>query len=402
MHRSQLAPTAADARVDTLDVLRGFALFGVLWANLGWFGTADPATASDHAFSWMLEWMVDSRLYTMLGFLFGVGFAIQLQRAGDSEAGGVFRRRMVALLAFGLTHGLLIWSGDILTCYALLGFLMVPYSRLPQRRLLVAAALTYFLLPYAMGRIYFLINGGPLLAGGNLHGAAGTAIFADGSYSQVVAYRVQDFLWKLKNFFVAGGFGRFLCLFLLGMWAVRAGLLSKLVDKRWLWKALAVALVVMAAGIYWQANLNSWWPRPPSNRFSWAPYNAVAVFGINLQEWGNAAGYMFALALLALTTAGRRLLAPLIAVGRMPLTTYLMQSLVTTTLFYGYGFGLWGHLPPTATFVTAAIVFSLQMAASTWWLKRYQFGPAEWLWRSFAYSRPQPMRIRQTSGTAAA
>jgi uncharacterized protein len=86
-------------------------------------------------------------------------------------------------------------------------------------------------------------------------------------------------------------------------------------------------------------------------------------------------------------------LGPLAAIGRMPLTTYLTQSIICTTLFYGYGFGLWGRVGFTGMLSITLAVFGLQMIASVYWLRYFRFGPTEWLWRSLAYARPQPMKL---------
>src|SRR5215475_5659050 len=120
--RTTLEPVAPSERIQALDLLRGWAMFGVLWSNLNdLYGTTDPTTRFDRILSFSQEWLVESRFYTLLCFLFGIGFGIQLMRAAERGTGlqRTYMRRSAALLGFGLIHGLLIWRGDILTLYAL-------------------------------------------------------------------------------------------------------------------------------------------------------------------------------------------------------------------------------------------------------------------------------------------
>jgi uncharacterized protein len=313
---------------------------------------------------------------------------------------------MFVLLGIGLFHGLFVWSGDILTRFALLGFLLVLYSGLSQRRLIVAAALTYLIVPFALTRLQFLLNL-PRGGGGFYLGKAGASILAQGTFSQIAIYRAEDFLVHLRNTALTGGFAGFLTLFILGMWALRAGLLARLAEKKWLWRALATALLTMAVGIHWNAHAREWWPAPtvaPAQRGwrdvnLWLPRAAFYGIGYTLQVWANSAAYLCVLSLVALRARGRTMLAPLAAVGRMPLTTYLMQSVVCTVLFYNFGFGLFGKVTATGMLAISLALFALQILASVYWFRHYRFGPAEWVWRSLTYGESQPM-VQTTSATA--
>jgi uncharacterized protein len=395
-----LTPVPPEDRVVTLDILRGFAMFGVLWSNLNdRYGTLAAATPLNRSLAWIQFWLVDGRFYSLLGFLFGIGFAIQLQRTptGDLDRRNIFLRRMLVLLGIGIFHGLFIWSGDILTNYALLGFLLLLYRGLSQKRLALATALTYLFLPYLGLRVFLLLK---LLPGvGLLHGEP-----THGTYAQIAGYRIQHFLGRRSRWAMGGEWAAFLTLFLLGMLATRARLVSKLLsnarqDTRWLRWALGVSLLCTAAGAYWDLNTRTyartWWPDPSQSTHAlrfWLPRWEFFRFGDDLFTWGSSATYALALAMLSLRPAGRSILAPLAAVGRMALTTYLTQSIVCTTLFYGYGFHLWGHVGFEGMLGITLTIFSLQMVASVYWLRHFRFGPAEWLWRSIAYVRAQPMK----------
>jgi len=404
LEESVLAPVTPAERIATLDILRGFALFGVLWSNLNsdygapdWYGMRHFPITLEGSLAWVQQWLIQDRFYTLLAFLFGMGFGIQLRRAQALGGNGriMFCRRMLALLAFGVIHGTLIWSGDILTSYALLGFVLVLYGALLPRRLLAAAAATYFLLPYATRLIAAALSLSP-----GAHGSPNNArIFASGTYDQIAALRVHRYVSWYASHLVTGLPGS-LTLFTLGLWAERIGLasnLSRYISR--MRRALWIALVCAAAGFFILESLERWWPLSAAPFTSWLDPRFWSIRFVvhnsayTLFYWGTAAAYAGALTLLVQRPRWARRLAPLAAVGRMTLTTYLMQSIICTTLFYSYGFGWYGRFGLTGMFVITLTVFAFQIAASTYWLRRFRFGPAEWLWRSLSYGRAQPMRL---------
>lgn len=387
-------PVAPSERIKTLDILRGSALFGVLWANMNdWYGAPDPTTTLDQGLAWIHLWTVGSQCYTLLYFLFGIGFAIQLRRTESRgiDVRSVFYRRMLVLLGFGVVHGSLIWMGDILTLYAIVGFFLPLYRGLSTRRLFVATVATYFLLGY-------VLHLPSVRPAGTLSHATADFVYAHGTYGQIAAQRLQDYLWSCRRLTMDGSF-ECLALFLLGLFAQRADLAAKLSgDFRWLCRVLGIAIICAGAGLYVDFHFEQWWPslkvQPTGWRAPhfWSPRFILASAGFKTYQLSTVAGYAAALALLVRTRWGSTL-EPLATVGRMTLTTYLVQSIVCTTLFYGYGFGWYGRVHHTGMLAIALTLFALQMAVSVWWLRRFRFGPAEWLWRSLTYGRRQPMKM---------
>lgn len=396
------APVAPDARVAALDVLRGFALFGVLWSNLNHYNPVAPASALDRGSAWMQEWLIQNRFYSLLGFLFGVGFAVQLHRASSFGKGvlPMFYRRMLALLLFGVLHGTLIWSGDILTRFALVGGLLPFYRRLSPRGLVVAAGGTLLGLAYATLLLRVAIAPGqpPALPDS-------TVLYATGSWLEILPMRVAEY--RRQVFVTVAQFWSasvpFLTLFVLGLAAARAGILNNLRERAGLLRKVALAsLACVGLGIVAGLTFGTWWPRPAL--LSGAPGfdlpHLLAAWWLVfsrlpqlLIEWGTAGVYAAGVTLLTLRPRWNSLLAPLGAVGRMSLTTYLVQSLVSTGLFYGYGLGWYGRVSYTGMLTIAVLLFAGQLAVSTWWFRSFRFGPCEWLWRSLAYGKAQPMRL---------
>jgi uncharacterized protein len=399
---SGLAPVAPNDRVEYLDVLRGIALFGVLWSNLNdWYGTLEPSSAFSHLLSLTQDWLVESRFYTLLGFLFGIGFAIQLTRTEQKgqDVRSLFYRRMLVLLGLGLVHGLLIWRGDVLAEYALMGFVLVAYRRLPPRQLLIAAAATYLIPAYIVVLVLNRALGlpGPI----SFYSPQVESIYAHGTLAQIATVRVHQYLNLGNSPFI---FNRFLVLFLLGLWAYRVDLIGRLGCRRRLLLLLLASAVLCTvfSGFLYQA-LPRWWPADGAGDVTWrdlrfwSPQPIVRWMSEDLLTWANAAVYAIALLLLMSFPFWAKLLKPLASVGRMTLTTYLAQSLICTTLFYSYGFGLYGRVSYAGTLAISLIIFSLQTMLSVWWLKRFRFGPAEWLWRSLAYGKMQSWRMVPTN-----
>ena len=393
-----LAPTTASERIHTLDLLRGFAMFGVLWANLNTgYGVKPPASGIDRALAWAQQNLLDGRFYTLLGFLFGIGFSIQLARA-ESRGRDLLRfhmRRMAVLLGIGLVHGLLIWRGDILTLYAVIGMLLVPYRRLSQRGLLIAALVT-FVTVSAVQRFGEQAGVVPATLPSSVHA---DSVYAHGSTREIFAQRASDYgVWytSLASAALAG----FLTLFILGVWVGRAGIVQRLRERRsTLRRALVTAILCCAGGFLLRHYLNLWWPHPASPpagllaRALLLPRFLAGLVAGNLAVWAMSAIYAASLALLYQREGWARRLAPLVAVGRMTLTTYVTQSIVCTLLFYHYGLGWYGRASYRHMLALAVVLFGLQIWFCRWWLSRFRFGPVEWLWRSLSYGRRQPMKL---------
>jgi len=361
-------------------------LFGVLWSNLNdWYMTSDPVTPLDHALRWTQDWLLESRFYSMLGFLFGIGFAIQLTRAADRgrDVAALFLRRMTILLVLGVVHGLLIWFGDILHTYALLGIALVLFRRLSPRKPVIAAATVWLLLPFLFTHIATALH----WSWPSFSYEHATWVYSHGTWPQTVTEGAKQFLfmfWRWSLFTDPS----FLALFILGLWALKVDLITRLTRRRaFVLYGLSGALVCWAAAQYLVLKIN------PSR-------SSILFFLDDAATWANSAVYALAFALLMSFPVVAKRLQPLAALGRMTLTTYLVQSLVCITLFYHWGFGLMGKANYTGMLLVTVVLFSLQIIFSMWWLKRFRFGPVEWLWRSLAYGKKLPNRVSPPASLA--
>jgi uncharacterized protein len=386
-------PTPSPSRLPVIDALRGLALLGILLVNLlywsGWvvmtpeqqLAHAGESLRQAHGFVERL--LLEGKFYTLFSLLFGLGFALQLQRlrAGGHDGLRVYRRRLAVLLGIGLVHTLVIWDGDILVLYALLGYLLPLFARLSDRAVLAWSAGLVFVVPLA-GPALLAANGWN--PGGAIMGTALDLFAATGgdpapeagvAYLQAAGWREQ-LAWSTTGTLYSWGLRveswripKVLGIMLLGLWAGRQVAQGRLLsDTRLLRHVLAVGLLVglpasLAYALHPDAGQSHW-----SSTIGTVPL-ALAYAAAFLLAWPYA----------------QRVLGLLIAPGRMPLTNYLAQSVVNGLVFFGPGLGLIGRVPLPAVYVYGLALYALQVAWSHWWLARHPQGPVETLWRRLTY-----------------
>jgi len=399
-------PVSAVERVQLMDVLRGVALFGVFLVNFTSFAGVQimateqqllslPTAPLDFALFEVLRWLFVDKANTVFAFLFGLGFALQLQRLEgrgvDFEA--LYRRRLTVLLIIGVIHFFFVWTWDILHLYALAGFLLLPLRRLSNRALLIAGVLLA-----ALGRTTqkaLAEFGSP----GSWSGVPGGYADSDVLLRQQIS-ESGDYFRLVDNFFdwvfidyiasglILGWLAYALGRFLIGAWVGRHGWVTRAADflpgwRRLLRIALPVGLVL--EGFATMLAESSWLPDWEHREFLADALHLLAVPVL-------AAGYVAVIVVGFQGDRGRRLLAPFAAVGRMALTNYLTQSFVLGFVLFGIGPGLAlaGKIGTTAIVAIVIGFFTLQVLASRWWLGRYAYGPAEWVWRALTYGeRPR-------------
>jgi uncharacterized protein len=401
----RVGPVEVAERIQFIDVLRGMALFGILAANMrGFFA---PMDAYDHIgvlyhgradvlAQFFINAFIQGKFISIFSFLFGMGFAIQMSRA---DVKGVkflsfYPRRLLALALFGVIHGALIWSGDVLLTYACSGAILLLFRNREQKTLLWWAG-GLFALPIVVSTVflglYFSPWRRPWMVPKPIDVSkiqAALQIYAHGTVRQIMAQNWVE--WKRE--LPATGFAVYAVgLFLLGMWVWRAGIVQRLNEYRPVLKrvcawCLPVGLVmsiyvgvVKAVAVPGTVSAQRW-----LSQVLWLPGSHIL-----------AAGYAAGLALLFLREDWRKRLMPFAAVGRMALTNYLMQSVVCTLFFYGWTTGLVGQIGPAWGWVPTVILYGAQVVVSNWWLGRFKFGPMEWLWRGMTYGKFPEMRRRE-------
>lgn len=382
-------PVALAERFAALDILRGLALLGVLLVNLSsdfriplaqhilTFHT-DPDWA-DRAADVGVAILLEFKAITLFSLLFGAGVGVFAERAAARgvDAMRFLARRFLVLLALGLCHLLLIWNGDILTLYAVCGLLLLPLLRLRTATLafvgiaLIAGA---YIIPWG-----FLWPGDAAL---HTLATEGIRVYSRGSFGDVLGFHWRE-TGRLILPLLAQTLPRTLGLMALGTVAWRAGALRDPQKYRGLlWEVAAVGGVV--GGTMTLLSVYSASTGKPGT----APALLLEAGSTVPLSLAYGAGLLLALRSLRLAT----LAAPFAAVGQMAMTNYLTQSVALSLLFYGYGLGLTGRIGSAAGASIGLALYAVQVGLSCWWLRRYRFGPVEWLWRSLTYGRRQPMR----------
>ena len=396
----RLATPAIGDRVDVLDAVRGAAVLGILFVNiesLSGYGFVTPADRDvlpwgewNRSVELFVAIAIEGKFYALFSLLFGLGFAVFVQRAQarGADAVGLFKRRLTGLLLIGLVHSILIWFGDILVTYAALGFALIPFLRKDDRSLLRWAAVL-LLLPaalYAVAAMAALLLGAA--GGGPGKGplppilANAVAYFRNGTYLQVVEGNVIMTAANVVRRLALMFFPRVFAMFLIGLYVGRVGLLSNLEAHVPFLRQVAVrgglvGLLTSVAGAVLPEHLS--------------PAAAILVEGVMTSVAIPALALAYGASLCLLFRRWRALMRAFAGVGRMALSNYLLHSIVGVIVFYGLGFGLFGRVSFLVALALGVLFFVVQIAASRVWLSRAAFGPAEWLWRMFTYRRRFPL-----------
>lgn len=406
---SASGPVRPEERLVHLDILRGFALLGILLVNFEFFSRAmlnivqgaDPTlTGLDHAVDFGVMALAEGKFYALFSVLFGAGFALMWERAQAAGRGfyGVYLRRLAMLGLFGLAHGTLVWAGDILLVYSLSGFAMTllfrktPQSRLPKWAIVFLAVPA--LLNWGLWGMVELSKADPaahaqVVASFEMQQqhfddriAQSEAVYASGSFAAATRERFGELmaLISFAPFWILPVLGYFL----LGRWLLVSRRLrepNQFTGFFGWWRSwgLAVGLVVsVCAAVFLHG----------------VPYHVPSLqlaVGATLAAVGAP---MLMLGYMGQVLHHQARLQWLAPAGRMALTNYLVQSLFWTTVFFGYGLGLWDAIPRALQPVVVVGFFAAQVVISHWWMERFRFGPAEWVWRVMTYGKLQAIRSR--------
>ena len=425
----RLEPVASAERYDSMDVLRGVAVLGILGMNIYYFGLpaaayGNPTLYGGSAGANLVTWIVthlffEIKFMTIFSALFGAGLAVMFQRAEarSRPLAGVYYRRILWLLVFGLAHAYLLWSGDILVLYATTGLLIFLFRRRSPKTLIIVGC-SILLIP-SFASIGFGVYVQKMLAAtekvAELTAAGETPsetqqklaeswegmrpffdptpedieeeieVYRDGylgmvKYRAPMAFMSQTMAVIFFTLWRAGG------VMLIGMALMKLGVFSASRSRRFYrccvaWGyGLGLPLVVLSA---WDLI-----------RVNWAMPHTIQVSS-HLNYYGSlgvALGHVGVIMLICRSGVLAGLRHRFSAVGRMAFSSYILQSIICTMIFYGYGFGLFGHLDRFPLMFVVAALWLLELWLCPWWLARFRYGPLEWLWRSLTYRQRQPMK----------
>jgi uncharacterized protein len=410
---SQVAPFEASPikpveRIIDLDILRGIALFGILVVNLYLFSNPIAIAAAEsnlwtewynQAFLFFSRVFFEGKFITLFSFLFGLGFYIFTERLKEKglHERRVFFRRMLLLFVIGMLHAWLIWAGDILAPYALSGIIIMLFLYRTDKTIKVWIGIFaggfLFLFSLLVGLTMWAMSMPEVAADAEIgfmeasEGfqellARGYEVYSSGTYREMIAYRSEEisFVWS-GMFFTPMGIPYIIATFLFGFLIGRKGLLQKpkllrsiLMPRRWkmLLSGLLLSLVYATTYLY-------------SDPVFFDGWTLLQTFSIMLGAPMVMLGYCGFILHWLNENRATSFLNRFAPVGRMALTNYILQSLICTSIFYGFGLGLMGRFPPVFILPLAISIFALQVYASEWYFKKYNMGPLEKMWRVGTY-----------------
>ncbi|MBD3225223.1 MAG: DUF418 domain-containing protein [Caldithrix sp.] len=403
-----LSPTAPGERIRSMDILRGFALLGILIMNIQNFAMIEAAYMNPLAYGdltglnkgvWIFSHIFgDLKFMTLFSIMFGAGILMMSERATQrgQSAAGLHYRRTFWLLIIGLLHAYLLWRGDILVPYALCAVLVFLFRKRSPKTLFILGLLSISV----TSAIYFLsgwsiqfwppesINQTMMSWQPGADSVAKEIAAYQGGWLDQMENRVpsslmfQTFVFLIWTSWRVGG------LMLIGMalfkWGVLTANRSVPFYRNMTLIGFAIGLPVVIYGIV--QNFAAGW----SMQYS-------MFLGVQFNYWGSlfiSMGFMGGIMLICKTANPSRMTDALAAVGRTALSNYLLQTLICTTIFYGHGLGLFGRVDRVGQILLVLAIWAVQLIVSPIWLKHFRYGPAEWLWRSLTYKSLQPWRVK--------
>ncbi|NOK61936.1 MAG: DUF418 domain-containing protein [Chloroflexi bacterium AL-W] len=422
-----LVPTKPAERIAILDILRGFAIFGVLVVNTFYFFNpflVPPEVAissiADRTTHFIINFLFVAKFYTLFSFLFGLGMFIQMKRAQDKGVRFVplYLRRLLILAIFGFAHGVLLWIGDILLIYAVTGLALLLFFRNCKPRTLLIWAIILISLPL----IFMTISVGSIELARTAPAETGiyeeieasftTAtqqieadiandydVYTNGNFVDITAERFSDFINLLLTiaWFSAPSV---LAMFLLGVRAGKREWFTTPAEHRTTFRNLLLWALPLGLILNFYVAITGFSQNQlglSADSFNWMML--TQLFALNIGSVLLCLSYIAIIVQLCNTANGARILKPLAPVGRMALSNYLTHSIVMTTLAYGYGFGLFGSVGLALGFLMSIVLYAIQIPLSNWWMRRFRFGPFEWIWRTLTYGTFQSIKIAEPPPT---
>lgn len=397
-----LSPISGSERIESMDIIRALALFGVILMNLPQLagnsylpGHGATASAWD-AWGWGIsKALLSAKAMSNFSMLFAMGLFIQFERAAARGMGraSFALRRLGGLLLIGLAHYVLIFDKDILVTYALLGFLFAVLAGVRTRTLVLVGVVGMVLseaLPLLI-KAFHLDSRWATSAWIEGNTAARHQIFGlTGTWLQAVQHRLIALGQGSYGAYTLEGLGYMLPMFMTGAVIWRSGLMQ---DP----EANLIAIRRLFHATFWVGLLFNFSTRLPLGLIppAWSKVaeGVPLIVFKDLSIYLLALGYLAGMLLLLRAPAWKQRLAFVMPMGRMALTNYLLHSLLLSWVFYHHGLGLWGRTDFRTQFGITVLLFACACGWSRWWLARFKFGPVEWLWRSMTYGKWQPFRL---------
>ena len=396
---STIAPTKH--RVEVLDVIRGFAIFGIIIANIqSWSGykfipfeVLETLNFYDYnsLIKYFFNFFVDTKFYTLFSLLFGIGFYLQFAKQKENQAVFIptYRRRLGFLILFGAIHSFF-WSGDILMIYALVGFVFILFRNFKEKTMLLLSIIFYYV--WLLYDLFFALYLPDFMSVASqayktypdISPQALTAIFQNGTFYEVLQVNWHNLYYRYIDLIPTGRLTKLLALFLLGYYLMSINYFKTYAKSRKLFLFLLIfglyleylALQIGGSMSTFSSNLN----------------NVLYKFTASTAQLFLALSYISILVIMYEKNWGQKLLKPFTYVGKMSFTNYLLQTFFGFLLFYPYFGGYFGSMGLLEITLLALGFYILQVVFSMLWLRFFAFGPLEWVWRCLTYKKLFPIK----------
>jgi uncharacterized protein len=338
-----------------------------------------------------LDIIITAKFYTLFSFLFATGFYIQLSKHMEDSTDFLktYRRRLFILLVIGAVHSL-IWFGDILLSYAIIGFILILFRNVKSKNLL-RWSICILSLPFLIDLVLLPFSQTPTAIGFNnttpivhvnypdMTPEAVINTYQNGSVVDIFLLNFHNLVWKYMGYFPSGQYFTLFGIFLFGYYLASIGFFTEKSKPILLFMiSLIIGLLATFSARILGGSLYRW---PPTLS------NILFKFLLLTGQIFMCISYITFIYKIVQTSIGKRILKYLIPMGRMALTNYLFQTIIMIVIFYNYGFNLFGKVGLISTTGIVMLILVLQIIFSNIWLRHFRFGPFEWLWRSLTYKK---------------
>lgn len=401
----KLRPISTSERIVFLDVLRGFALFGILLVNIDFFAhpfqkilmpIPESVTGVNRAVAWLIKFAGEGKFYTIFSILFAYGFTIMMMRteAHQVKFVPIILRRYIFLLLLGLIHAFFFWVGDILALYAILGFFLIIFRNAKPKTLVI-----WIIILLIVPILFTLLGALSIEIGKSIPEIRqqldssfseqeefyreqierAYLVYPSGNFWEITKQRVYDMGFMAFSLIFIGP--NVFAMFLVGLYLGKKRFFENIENNiNILKKLLLIGLVIGVGCSFMYATLILDLQRflPTLDLFIASLFQMIGTPAMSL---------LYISVFSILYFKNKNMLNFFAAPGRMALTLYLMQTIICTIIFYGYGFGQFGKISKLDGLILAILIYLLQLIVANLWFKKFEFGPAEWLWRKFTYLR---------------
>jgi uncharacterized protein len=385
--KENISPVSTRERISSIDILRGFALLGIVlvntlgfnssFFNFGGYYSNLPDNFQETFYTFYISLTADKFIF-LFSFLFGYGIYLQYAKFKKEKGNfnGFFSRRMLVLSLFGIAHVLFLWAGDILFLYSIAGFVILLLRKFSAKWQILLAFFFYFFIGIWLTIGVWIHLPDALSSTCTEYLDKAKTIYANGNYISCLILRLQEY-FAFRNINAFYYLPKIIGIALFGFIASKYNFHQRVAANKLKWSIVLIVIAMVGIVSYFGYEKLVNYESPFANAVYMTGYEFMNIF--------VASSYLLFIILMASFISVAKFLKPIALMGRMSLTNYIMQSLILSIIFYGWGFGLFGQTKVTSVVLIAVCVYIFQVIINVVWFRFYDQGPLEKLWRKLAY-----------------